>query len=140
MFVARVASSGYYRRLVLIFLAALVPNGFKISCPARTAARLSSIIPPELVNEMLTPQIVTPLDPLADYYGLGFQLAEEDQNLVFLHTGGTWGSTCVLWVYPETGQGAVVMTNSASGQGMIRFEILLGLAAEYGWPLDPSGE
>ena len=96
------------------------------------------ILSPDMVNEMLTPQIDTPLDPLGDDYGLGFQLAEEGQALVILHTGGTFGSTCVLWVYPETGQGAVIMTNSASGQGMIRFEILLSLAAEYEWPLDPS--
>ena len=27
------------------------------------------------------------------------------------------------------------MTNSASGEGAIRFEILLSIAAEYGWPL-----
>ncbi len=52
-----------------------------------------------------------------------------------MHTGGTWGSTCLLWVHPETGQGAVIMTNSAGGEGAIRFEILLSIAAEYGWPL-----
>jgi hypothetical protein len=38
-------------------------------------------------------------------------------------------------MYPETGQGAVVMTNSASNQGLLRFEILLAISAEYGWPL-----
>ena len=107
----------------------------------RTYNRQSDkILSPELVNEMLSPQIDTPMDPLGDYYGLGFQLAEESLTLVVLHTGGTWGSTCVLWFYPETGQGAVIMTNSASGQGMILYEILLSLAAEYGWPLDPSSE
>ena len=46
-----------------------------------------------------------------------------------------WGSTCLLWVYPEIGQGAAIMTNSASSEGAIRFEILLSIAAEYGWPL-----
>ena len=38
-------------------------------------------------------------------------------------------------MHPETGQGAVIMTNSASGEGAIRIEILLSIAAEYGWPL-----
>jgi CubicO group peptidase (beta-lactamase class C family) len=98
------------------------------------------ILPPELANEMLTPQIAIPNNPLGDYFGLGFELAGEGKDLVFLHPGGTWGSTCVLWVYPETGQGAVIMTNSASGQGMIVFEILLSLAVEYGWPLTPPSE
>ena len=46
-----------------------------------------------------------------------------------------WGSTCLLWVYPEIGQGAAIMTNSASSEGAIRFQILLSIAAEYGWPL-----
>jgi hypothetical protein len=58
--------------------------------------------------------------------------------LALFHTGGTWGSTCVLWMYPETGDGAVVMTNSAGAQGVIRFEILLGIAQVYGWPLDAT--
>jgi CubicO group peptidase (beta-lactamase class C family) len=37
--------------------------------------------------------------------------------------------------FPETGQGAVIMTNSASAGGMVRLEILLSIVAEYGWPL-----
>jgi hypothetical protein len=41
-------------------------------------------------------------------------------------------------MYPETGDGAVVMTNSAGAQGVIRFEILLGIAQVYGWPLDAT--
>jgi len=50
-----------------------------------------------------------------------------------LHTGGTWGSTALLWAHPETGQGAVIMTNSATGS-IIRIEILLAIAIAYGWP------
>jgi len=45
------------------------------------------------------------------------------------------GSTCLLWADPKTGQGAVIMTNSASASGAIRLEILVGIASEYGWPL-----
>jgi CubicO group peptidase (beta-lactamase class C family) len=89
----------------------------------------------EMANEMLTPQIKVDDSSLKDAYGLGFDLAEDGREFRFMHTGGTWGSTCLLWVYPETGQGAVIMTNSASGEGAIRLEILLSLAAEYGWPL-----
>jgi hypothetical protein len=40
----------------------------------------------------------------------------------------------IVWAYPETGQGVVIMTNSATGS-LIRFEILLGIALERGWPL-----
>ncbi len=92
------------------------------------------VISKEMAQEMLSPQIDTPDQPLQEAEGLGFHLAGEEQSLRIFHTGGTWGSTCVLWAYPETGQGAVVMTNSASNQGVIRFEILYSIAAEYGWP------
>jgi hypothetical protein len=40
-----------------------------------------------------------------------------------------------LWAYPETGQGAIIMTNSATGN-LMRFEILLSIAREFGWPLE----
>jgi CubicO group peptidase (beta-lactamase class C family) len=93
------------------------------------------VLSQEMAEEMLTPQIDTPDHPFGDSYGLGFHLAGGDQSLRFVHTGGTWGSTCLLWAYPEPGQGAAIMTNSASGQGAILFEILLSIAAEYGWPM-----
>jgi CubicO group peptidase (beta-lactamase class C family) len=102
--------------------------------------RPDKFLSPESAQEMLTPQIETPNDPIGDSYGLGFHLAGESQDLLIYHTGGTWGSTSLLWVYPETGQGAVIMTNSAGGQGIIRFEILLAIAVEYGWPITPSSE
>ncbi len=84
---------------------------------------------------MLTPQIETPNAPLMDFSGLGFDLAGDGQSLRISLPGGTWGSTCLLWAYPETGQGAVIMTNSASAAGAIRLEILVSIASEYDWPL-----
>lgn len=90
----------------------------------------------EMAAEMLTAQIERDQDLTGDSYGLGFDLAGSGREFRFVHTGGTWGSTCLLWVHPETGQGAVIMTNSASGEGAIRFEILISIAAEYGWPLE----
>jgi CubicO group peptidase (beta-lactamase class C family) len=92
-------------------------------------------ISPQMAQEMLTPQVeVTagPLAAIADSVGLGFDLADEGGRLRMSMTGGTWGSTCVLWAFPETGDGAVVMTNSARGT-MLNFELLLGLSVEYGW-------
>jgi CubicO group peptidase (beta-lactamase class C family) len=100
----------------------------------------SKIISQEMAREMLSAQIDTPDEPLSDAYGLGFHVAGDGQDLVIHHTGGTWGSTSLLWFYPETGQGAVIMTNSAAGHGLIRFEILLSIADEYGWSMAPFGE
>jgi hypothetical protein len=31
------------------------------------------------------------------------------------------------------------MTNSATGHGLIRFEILLSIVQEYGWPMETFG-
>jgi CubicO group peptidase (beta-lactamase class C family) len=64
----------------------------------------------------------------------GSQYRYANADFAILHTGATWGSTSLVWAHPETGQGVVIMTNSATGS-MIRFEILLGIALEYGWPL-----
>lgn len=95
----------------------------------------SKILSQQMAQEMLTPQIQTPGEMLGESYGVGFHLAGQGPDLRFVHTGATWGSTCILWAYPEMGDGAVIMTNSASAQGIILFEVLLSIAAEYGWAL-----
>ncbi len=91
-------------------------------------------ITPGTAREMLTAQIDIPDHPIQDAAGLGFALSGEGEGFSVLQTGGTWGSTCLVWMMPRTGQGVVVMTNSAAGRGLIRFEILLSVAREYGWP------
>ena len=97
--------------------------------------RSERIVSHKMAVEMLTPQIATPDEVLSEWSGLGFHLHGEGKDMAAQHSGGTWGSTCLLWFYPQTGQGAVVMTNSASSDGIIRPEILLAIAAEYDWPL-----
>jgi CubicO group peptidase (beta-lactamase class C family) len=87
----------------------------------------------ELAQEMLSAQISVEGSPLHDAYGFGFDLQTSADQLVAFHTGGTWGSTALVWLRPETGQGAVVMTNGASGS-LIRFEILYSIAEAYQWP------
>jgi CubicO group peptidase (beta-lactamase class C family) len=91
-----------------------------------------------MANEMLSSQIEISDNPLYDSNGLGFQLSGEGQGQSFMHTGGTWGSTAVVFAYPETGQGAVIMTNSTNGSQLL-FEVLLSIAAEYGWPMENDG-
>ena len=95
------------------------------------------LLSPEMAREMLSPQIEIPDNPFADAAGLGFMLGDAQGTPIVFHTGGTWGSTSLLWFFPESGDGVVIMTNTAGGDGAIRFEILLGLAQIYGWPLLP---
>jgi CubicO group peptidase (beta-lactamase class C family) len=108
---------------------------FAIEIMRARAGESDLLISQEMAGEMLSPQIGVQDSFFSDSYGLGFDLAGAGQDLQFMHTGGTWGSACLLWAFPETGQGTVIMTNSARGDGAIRFEILLSIAAEYGWPL-----
>lgn len=82
--------------------------------------------------EMVTPEIEVRDNPVIVARGLAFGLRGAGESFEFLHTGATWGSTSVFWAVPATGQGVVVMTN-AGGDGLIRFEILLSVASEYGW-------
>jgi CubicO group peptidase (beta-lactamase class C family) len=84
---------------------------------------------------MLSPQIEIVNSPLSDAYGLGVELQSASQGPTVWHSGGTWGSCSIIWFYPQSGKGAVVMINSASGS-LLRFEILPSIALAYGWPMD----
>ncbi len=66
-------------------------------------------------------------------YGLGWYVEEMGGGTSFAHSGGTEGFRSQLYGYTHTGQGVVVMTNSDSGAALID-EILVSVAAEYGWP------
>ena len=92
------------------------------------------LLSPQMAREMMSPQIEIANSPLSDAYGLGVELKDTSEGPLVWHTGGTWGSCSLIWFYPQTGRGAVVMTNSASGS-LLRFEILLSIASEYDWPL-----
>jgi CubicO group peptidase (beta-lactamase class C family) len=81
---------------------------------------------PELIDEMLTPQV-------EEHIGLGFFLEGQGAERRFGHTGGNEGFRCRLVAYSERGQGAAVMTNGDFG-GLIFEELLGAIADEYGWP------
>jgi CubicO group peptidase (beta-lactamase class C family) len=91
------------------------------------------ILSSTMVSEMFSRQIEIPQNPMADASGLGFKLSGAGKDLCVMHTGATWGSSSIVLAYPGTGQGAIIMTNSATGS-LLRFEILLGIAREFGWP------
>jgi CubicO group peptidase (beta-lactamase class C family) len=69
------------------------------------------------------------LNEVTGGFGLGIAVAEQR----FQHGGNNAGFSCFLVGFPQTGQGAVVMTNWNNGGPVIQ-EILLRLAKEYGWP------
>lgn len=77
----------------------------------------------ETVKQMLT--------AVGGNYGLGWALGEGMRSLS--HGGSNEGFRCGLFAYPDSGGGAVVMTNGDRGAELAR-ETLAAIAAEYGWP------
>ncbi|HUU98079.1 MAG TPA: serine hydrolase domain-containing protein [Phycisphaerae bacterium] len=84
----------------------------------------NAVLPSAMVSEMMQPVMFG--------VGLGVQVRSEGSTMHFLHVGGSVGSCCILVAYPETGKGAVVMTNSASGNTLC-LEILASIFYEYEW-------
>ncbi len=63
--------------------------------------------------------------------GLGVMLFGESENFVFAHPGSNYpGMNCWLLGYPETGRGAVIMTNGAMGE-VLAMEIIAAINREY---------
>jgi CubicO group peptidase (beta-lactamase class C family) len=65
-------------------------------------------------------------------YSLGLGIGGSEKRPYFSHGGANAGFQCNLVVY-NTGDGAVIMTNSDSGS-QLAAEILRTIAYEYGWP------
>ena len=68
----------------------------------------------------------------AGSYGLGVSVGDAQGTKKFSHGGSNEGFTCVLVAYVETGQGAIVMTNSDNGPPLFN-EILRAISQEYNW-------
>lgn len=70
--------------------------------------------------------------------GLGVILYGKGQNFLFLIPGSNYpGATCLLIGSPESGKGAVIMTNGAMGQ-VLSLEIFAAIKNEYNWATDQS--
>ena len=88
------------------------------------------LVSPALARQMVTQQSGGP--------GGGFGLGLEVNRMGtpsgwFGHSGSNAGYRAQMMMMAETGQGAVVMTNSDAGNEVM-FEVLRSIAREYGWP------
>ena len=85
-----------------------------------------------VLSNRMTAQMTT---KVLDNYGLGLGLSHgvDGRIVSFGHGGSNEGFKCQMIAFPETGSGAVVMTNGDQG-GMLANEILRALAMEYDWP------
>ncbi|MGJ5633172.1 serine hydrolase [Nostoc sp. CALU 1950] len=97
---------------------------FAIEIQKSKSGKSNRVLSIEMVNEMLTPQI--------GGWGLGLELRGKNKSARFAHGGGNEGYRCLMVAYTDSGQGAVVMTNSVNGTNFTE-EIMRSIAKEYGW-------
>ena len=88
------------------------------------AGKSNAVLSTAAVQAMLTPG--------KNKWGLGVETGGGAGHRYFTHGGANEGFQCDLVAY-NSGDGAVIMTNSDSG-GQLATEILRTIAHEYGWP------
>ena len=98
---------------------------FAIELQREFAGKSKRILDSKLAREMLTAQ--------PGGWGLGIALEGTGSSARFSHGGSNQGFRCMFVAYTQTGQGAVVMTNSDSGSELAN-ELLRSIAKEYNWP------
>lgn len=69
-------------------------------------------------------------------YGLGLKLHGRGRTFSLSHLGINEGYRALAIMYPNTGQGLVVMTNGENGEALIQ-EIVRSVASTYHWPEQP---
>ena len=98
---------------------------FAIELQRSRRGESNRILSKDMTNQMLTRQI--------DDWGLGIGLKGTGEAARFEHGGDNAGFHSILMASMDNGYGAVVMTNSDGGPALWS-EILMSIAAEYGWP------
>jgi len=81
----------------------------------------------DTANEMMRRQVGA--------WGLGVELSPEGAPRKFSHTGAPVGYRTLWLMFPDTCQGATIMTNADEGM-TLAYEIARAVADQYGWP-DP---
>lgn len=87
--------------------------------------KANHVLSQEMTHQMLTPG--------KGNWGLGVEIGGDASNPYFSHGGVNAGFVNIFVAYENSGEGAVVMTNSENG-GEIGDEIMHAIAAEYNWP------
>ncbi len=98
---------------------------FAIEIQRARAGESRRLLSAKMTDEMLTRQI--------DHWGLGLRLDGTGRARRFSHSGSNDGFRCLMVAYAQTGQGAVVMTNSDNG-GELAQEVMASIARVYAWP------
>ena len=112
-------------------------TNFYIELMKAQTNKLDSRLNKDTVKLMLT--TTSEFDPSKFFgmsgMGLGMFIMADEEHKYFTHPGTNWpGATCLPIFCPETGQGAVIITNGINGE-MLQIAIINSIAREYGWSL-----
>jgi CubicO group peptidase (beta-lactamase class C family) len=83
-----------------------------------------------VLNQTMAQEMVTPVG--TGPFAVGFSIERRGEGWYFSHGGSNWGFRCDLTAHRLKGYGVAIMTNSDSGDALIR-EIRDRVAAAYGW-------
>lgn len=100
---------------------------FTVAIQHAKARQPDSILPGELIDEMLTAQAANVP------YGLGLQLQDRGGHPRFYHSGDDEGFVATMMGYVDRGEGVAVMANSDRGGDVIS-AVVSSLARAMGWP------
>lgn len=89
------------------------------------AGTSTGVLSKDMATQMLTVQKAPS--------GLGPALEGSGRAFRFGHGGSNRGFRAHVYYFPETGQGAAVMTNSDNGSALVR-EVMNAIAKVYQWP------
>lgn len=98
---------------------------FVIEIQKSHLGKSSKVLSKKMVEQMLTPQ--------AENSALGLFIEGQDNSRRFYFAGSNVGFKCYMVGYVNSGQGAILMTNSETGAPLV-FEVLRSIAAAYSWP------
>ena len=97
---------------------------YALGVQAALAGKSKKVISAATARAMLT--------PVLESHGIGPVTGGRTDRKFFTHNGGNVGYRCLLVAY-EDGEGAIVMTNSDSGGGLMG-EVMRTIAHIYQWP------
>lgn len=98
---------------------------FVINVSESFISNKQGLLPKNLAHEMLTRQAHSP-------FGLGVLVDGQGQDINFQKGGHNLGYHSQILMFPKTGEGVVIMTDSENGEAIIN-TIIPFIAKEYGW-------
>jgi CubicO group peptidase (beta-lactamase class C family) len=111
---------------------------FAIEIALSRQGKSNHVLSQAMAQEMLKPQadrvqeIALGNQQHVDRMGLGFFLGDASRPDLFGHIGDDEGFQAMLYLFGDSGQGAVVMANSDNGI-LLGDYLLSNIAREYGW-------